>query len=125
MDARLSQQDCFFDESFGDSVDETMPSNQAMSRFLEDESTNPEALLLEHDTKHHTLASLRQALLELDARSIDIIQSRWIAEDGQKLGLKSLSEKYGVSMERIRQLEAKALKTLKQKMSVSETVFVA
>lgn len=125
MDSRLSQQDCFFDESFGESMDDEMPSNQAMSRFLEDENTNPEKLLLEHDTRNNSLASLRQALSELDERSTDIIQSRWMAAEGHKLGLKELSEKYGVSMERIRQLEVKALKSLKLKMSACENSFVA
>jgi RNA polymerase sigma-32 factor len=117
MDARLSQQDCFFDTTFGETVDEEGPSNLAISKYLEDEKTNPETLLLEHDNKNNTLARLHQALSELDKRSLDIIQSRWMASDDQKLGLKALSQKYGVSMERIRQLEVKAINTLKLKLN--------
>lgn len=51
------------------------------------------------------------AMQQLDDRAQDIIRSRWLTE--HKLGLKELSEKYGVSMERIRQVEQQALKKMK------------
>lgn len=52
-----------------------------------------------------------EAMQQLDDRAQDIIRSRWLTE--HKLGLKELSEKYGVSMERIRQVEQQALKKMK------------
>lgn len=52
------------------------------------------------------------ALELLDERSQDILQQRWLAED--KLTLHDLAKKYGVSAERIRQLEKNAMKKLRQ-----------
>jgi RNA polymerase sigma-32 factor len=50
------------------------------------------------------------ALHALDARSRDIVESRWLADS--KVGLKELAEKYGVSMERIRQIEVRAMQKM-------------
>ena len=51
-----------------------------------------------------------EALKSLDERSRDIVESRWL--QGEKTSLKELAGKYGVSLERIRQVEAKAFKTM-------------
>lgn len=53
---------------------------------------------------------LHKALTALDARSQDIVNSRWLTD--QKTGLKALAKKYGVSMERIRQIEARAFQKM-------------
>jgi RNA polymerase sigma-32 factor len=64
------------------------------------------------ETEEARQAELMQlALNQLDERSLDIIRARWLTDD--KLGLKELSEKYGVSMERIRQIEQQAMKKMK------------
>jgi RNA polymerase sigma-32 factor len=63
------------------------------------------------DWENATVGALQQALAGLDERSRDIIQSRWLAED--KATLHTLADRYGVSAERIRQLELGALKKLK------------
>jgi len=52
------------------------------------------------------LVDVRQGLAGLDARSRDILEQRWLAEE--KTGLKELGEKYGISAERLRQLESQA-----------------
>jgi RNA polymerase sigma-32 factor len=52
-----------------------------------------------------------EAMTELDDRSQDILQSRWLAEN--KTTLHELADKYGVSAERIRQLENNAIKKLR------------
>ena len=57
-------------------------------------------------------AGLQQALAKLDDRSRHIVQSRWLADDGGAT-LQDLADEYGVSAERIRQIEAKALKSLR------------
>ena len=54
---------------------------------------------------------MTEAMKDLDERSQDILQSRWLTEDKQTLHV--LAEKYGVSAERIRQLEANAIKKLR------------
>ena len=59
--------------------------------------------------------NLARAMDQLDARSRDILTSRWLNEDG-KVGLQALGDKYGVSAERIRQLESAAIKKLRQAM---------
>ena len=76
-------------------------------------SDNPVVLLQQDETKEVQVAGLHTALENLDERSLDIVRSRWLADE--KAGLKELAAKYGVSLERIRQIEAKAL----QKMQVS------
>ena len=57
---------------------------------------------------------LYQALSSLDKRSIDILQSRYLKEE--KSTLHTLADKYGVSAERVRQLESKAIKKLKERL---------
>ena len=59
----------------------------------------------------HNHARLADALGNLDDRSRDILQSRWLSE--KKATLHDLANKYGVSAERIRQLEANAMKKMK------------
>jgi len=60
--------------------------------------------------------NLQRALVDLDDRSRDILESRWLNEDG-KIGLAELGDKYDVSAERIRQLEAAAIKKLRKAMA--------
>lgn len=72
---------------------------------------DPETIALQQDNADYELARMQQALSTLDDRSRDILQKRWLSED--KVGLKALSEEYGVSMERIRQIENQALGKLK------------
>ena len=64
----------------------------------------------EWDSTSH--ARLNQALERLDPRSRDILASRWMGGD-EKSTLHDLAAKYGVSAERIRQLEANAIKKLR------------
>jgi len=83
----------------------------APARYLtRGHSENP-GLLLEHDeTREVQIEGLQQALEHLDERSLDIVRSRWLGEE--KIGLKELAERYGVSLERIRQIESKALEKM-------------
>ena len=54
-----------------------------------------------------------KALSSLDERSRDIIQARWLSEEGQKQTLGDLAEKFGVSAERIRQIEKRAMEQMR------------
>ncbi len=58
-------------------------------------------------------AKMRDALAGLDARARDILMRRWL-HDGEKAGLQELADEYGVSAERIRQIEAAAMKKLRK-----------
>ncbi|TAM44103.1 MAG: RNA polymerase factor sigma-32, partial [Gammaproteobacteria bacterium] len=72
---------------------------------------NPEVLATKTDHESDRNEKLTAALSTLDARSRDIIQRRWLAED--KPTLHELAREYRISAERIRQLEAKALEQMK------------
>jgi RNA polymerase sigma-32 factor len=75
----------------------------------------PDVATEAEDLENHYHGMLFDGLDELDDRSKDIIQSRWLLEP--KITLQELADKYGVSAERIRQLEAAALKKLRAHFS--------
>jgi RNA polymerase sigma-32 factor len=56
-------------------------------------------------------------MAELDDRSKDILNSRWLTDD--KATLHELADKYGISAERIRQIEKNAMNKIKAKMEVA------
>ncbi len=107
MEARLNGRDMAFDQAT-DSEDEDKPAPVA---FLVDHSASPYELLESDDEDGHQLDALREGLEQLDKRSRDIVHRRWIAES--KATLQELADEYGVSAERIRQLEANAFKKIK------------
>lgn len=107
MEGRMTAVDAAFDAP-ADADDE-----QAFApvHYLEDHSSDPGAQLEEADWADDSQRRLYAALDSLDDRSRDIIAQRWLAED--KATLHDLADKYGVSAERIRQLEASAMKKVK------------
>ena len=110
MEGRLSSVDVGFDAS--DSDDDS--SFVAPVHYLEDNSQDPARLLEADNWEETNHQSLALALEGLDERSRDILQSRWLAES--KATLHELADRYGVSAERIRQLEKAAMKKLKAAM---------
>jgi len=83
-------------------------------QYLSDPGETPEQLLLNNNSQQDQHNKLYQALSSLDERSIDILQSRYLKEE--KSTLHTLADKYGVSAERVRQLENKAIKKLKERL---------
>ncbi|MBL6750083.1 MAG: RNA polymerase sigma factor RpoH [Nevskia sp.] len=73
------------------------------------------AALEEQDWTRWNAARMRAALATLDPRSRDIIRRRWLT-DGAQAGLQSLADEYGVSAERIRQIQERALSALRSSM---------
>lgn len=111
MEGRLNAYDAAFDASASDDDDR---ASQAPAYFLEDKSQDP-ALLAENDNfEQDSNDRLHTALAELDERSRDILQRRWLTED--KATLHELAAVYGISAERIRQLEKNAMNKLKATM---------
>ncbi|GAB3376391.1 RNA polymerase sigma factor RpoH [Spongiibacter taiwanensis] len=109
MEGRLSSVDIGFD---ADADDETGPV--APVHYLEDNSSDPALVLEADDWEESSHQQLSYALSELDERSRDILQARWLGEN--KATLHELADRYGVSAERIRQLEQAAMKKLRAAM---------
>ncbi len=105
MENRLSVHDEAF-ETEGDDDESYSPS-----QYLQDSDADP-ALIAEAENYSDVQRSrLTAAFNELDDRSREIIQLRWLSEN--KVTLHKLAARFGVSAERIRQLEQNALKKLK------------
>ncbi len=109
MEARLSGRDIGFDMS-SDEDDEHAPPSPAA--YLRADDEDPSQAYERADSEDHQLALLRDGLADLDARSRDIIKRRWLDADS-KVTLQELADEYGVSAERIRQIEANAMKKMK------------
>ncbi len=113
MELRLSGQDVAFDPDPAD--DEEEGHRLAPAAYLEDGRADPALALEEQDWSEHHRGRLHAALEQLDERSRDILVSRWLSERKQTLG--ELAGKYGVSAERIRQIENQAIRKLRTAMA--------
>lgn len=111
MEERMSGQDTAFD---GYDADDDSDFKPAPAGYLQDMSMEPAAQLEAENWESHNNSLLANALGDLDERSQDILKSRWLSE--KKATLHDLADKYGVSAERIRQLEANAMKKMKGAM---------
>src|SRR6218665_1050478 len=109
MEARLSGRDIGFDAP-SDEDNENAPPSPAAYLMAEDE--DPSQAYERADSEDNQLSLLREGLAKLDQRSRDIIARRWLEADS-KVTLQELADEYGVSAERIRQIEANALKKMK------------
>ena len=107
MESRLSGRDVGFDAPT-ESDDDAPPAPVA---YLEDHGADPYLQLADADQEEHQLDTLQHAMAKLDDRTRDIIRRRWLVED--KATLQDLADDYGVSAERIRQLEANAMKKMR------------
>jgi RNA polymerase sigma-32 factor len=108
METRLSGRDIALE---ADSEDE---EGFAPIAYLEDHRGEPTRVLEERDRDHLHSEGLRTALAGLDERSRRIVEARWLAEDPATLH--DLAGEFGVSAERIRQIEAKAMRKMKTQL---------
>ncbi|MDE2150439.1 MAG: RNA polymerase sigma factor RpoH [Gammaproteobacteria bacterium] len=108
MEARLGGRDVSFSTSPADDADEGF----APEDYLADDN-DPGAALERADWQQHVESRMQRALEHLDDRSRDILQRRWLSPDS-KAGLQALGDEYGVSAERVRQIEAAAMKKLRK-----------
>ena len=107
METRLGGQDIPL-ESNGSDDDERF----APIAYLPDPHAEPSEALATAQLARLQDQGLRAAIADLDDRSRDIIQRRWLT-DGDTATLHELAAEYGVSAERIRQIEAKAMKKMR------------
>ena len=113
MEKRLSGTDMPFDP-LADSDDDAYSPSQ----YLEDEDANPADIFAKDSLDETNTSQLYEAINQLDDRSRDILQDRWLADE--KLTLHELAEKYDISAERVRQIEKNAMKKVKQSFSAGE-----
>ncbi|MBA2656749.1 MAG: RNA polymerase sigma factor RpoH [Tatlockia sp.] len=109
MEQRLNAMDTPYDAPFSDEDDESF---KAPVHYLHDPNSDPAYLIEQETTDERGREHLLLALERLDERSQDILQQRWLADD--KATLHDLADKYGVSAERVRQLEKNAMKKVRQ-----------
>lgn len=112
MEKRLSGIDMPFDP-LSDSDDDE--ASFSPSHYLEDMDANPADIFEKETFDENNANQLYEAINQLDDRSRDILQDRWLAD--QKLTLHELAEKYEISAERVRQIEKNAMKKVKQSFS--------
>lgn len=108
MENRLNSTDSAFDLGADDEDDERAFSP---SQYLEDHSFSPELIVEQENYEQVNHGALLKGVANLDRRSQEIIRSRWL--DDEKLTLNELADKFDISAERIRQIEATAFKKLK------------
>lgn len=109
MESRLSGRDVGFDAPADSNDDDAPPAPVA---YLVDHRADPYESLASSDHEESQLESLREGMSRLDQRSRDIVTRRWL-KDGEKATLQELADEYGVSAERIRQIEANAMKKMR------------
>ncbi|MCG6891652.1 MAG: RNA polymerase sigma factor RpoH [Gammaproteobacteria bacterium] len=108
MENRLNNYDIGFDPATDEDDDSAYlaPANSLISSI-----PSPETALLAQDTEDSNHEMLGTALQNLDDRSKEIVTRRWLTEP--KATLHELADEYGISAERIRQIESNAFKTIK------------
>ena len=111
MEARLNNNDMAFDAAASD--DDQAPA--APAAFLPDLRMEPAAQLEQRDSEDNDREKLYTALAGLDERSRSILEARWLAE--KKLTLHQLADRFGVSAERIRQIEKAAMKKIRVELA--------
>ena len=110
MESRLSGRDIGFDAPDDGDDDHAPPA--PVNYLVASNDIDPAMAYESANDEDNQLEVLREGLASLDARSRDIIKRRWLDPDS-KVTLQELADEYGVSAERIRQVEANALKKMK------------
>ncbi len=117
MEERLMGQDIAFD---GPSEEEEGSPPAPAGYLTRFEADDPAEIIAEDQWDHHLRRALFRALAKLDERSRDIVEARWLREE--RLTLQALAIKYGVSAERIRQIEKSALQKLQRLIALEQVV---
>lgn len=115
MEARMNGHEISL-EGYGDDDGEEVYSPIA---YLEDPNAEPSELLAERQAERLEMSGLAQAMESLDERSRRIVQARWLQEDNSAT-LHDLADEFGVSAERIRQIEQKAMQKMRLLLSESQ-----
>lgn len=112
MEQRLNAVDASI---YADDQDDGEYHSTSIAKYLHAPNSDPAYLVQEEVDSEHQTVLLQTALSSLDERSQDILKNRWLQED-DAMTLQDLANKYGVSAERIRQLEKNAMQKIKKIM---------
>lgn len=119
MESRLN---AFGDVSLSEPDPEDEYAAKSPAYYLEAaKESEPGYAVAEKNWENEAAEGLQTALSTLDARSLDIVSQRWLGE--AKSSLKDLAEKYGVSIERVRQIEKAAME--KMRVALTEQAITA
>ncbi len=111
MESRLNGHEISLEANIDDDSDE----HYSPIAYLPDESLTPVEALEAKQHEHAESSGLAHALQNLDERSRRVVEARWLQESGGKT-LHELADEFGVSAERIRQIEQKAMQKMKTLM---------
>ncbi|CAN1506515.1 RpoD DNA-directed RNA polymerase, sigma subunit (sigma70/sigma32) [Methylophilaceae bacterium] len=111
MEARLSGHEISLEANIDDDSDE----HYSPIAYLQDERLEPLEAIQAKQAEYAETTGLSNALQSLDDRSRRVVESRWLQDDGGKT-LHELADEFGVSAERIRQIEQKAMQKIKTLM---------
>lgn len=111
MEKRLGSYDASFDAPASNDDDDNA---YHPAQYLESRTQDPADIVAEEDWDAQNTQQLTKALFQLDDRSRDIVERRWLTDD--KSTLQELADQYQVSAERIRQIESAAMKKLRTAM---------
>lgn len=114
METRLSGRDIALDPT----VTDDEGASVSPIDWLTDHEDEPAQILERAETARNRSVGLSRALAKLDDRSRRIIEARWLREEDPAT-LQDLATEYGVSAERIRQIESKAIKSMKSQMTAA------
>jgi RNA polymerase sigma-32 factor len=112
MEKRLSARDAIFDPAPNSDDERAF----APAAYLPAANSDPAKIVEQNDFHHDASTRMTAAIATLDDRSQDILQSRWLTDVDNKKTLHELADVYGVSAERIRQIEVNAIKKLRNAM---------
>jgi RNA polymerase sigma-32 factor len=109
MEQRMSSHDVSFDPYSADDSEEG--NTYSPADYLTNEDSDPLEIVEKEDFARDQINQLQSAISDLDERSQLILKERWLTDD--KPTLHELADKYGISAERIRQIEKKAMEKIR------------
>ena len=109
MEQRMSSHDVSFDPYSADDSEEG--NTYSPADYLTNEDSDPMEIVEKEDFARDQINQLQSASSDLDERSQLILKERWLTDD--KPTLHELADKYGISAERIRQIEKKAMEKIR------------
>jgi len=109
MEQRMSSHDVSFDPYSADDSEEG--NTYSPADYLTNEDSDPMEIVEKEDFARDQINQLQRAISDLDERSQLILKERWLTDD--KPTLHELADKYGISAERIRQIEKKAMEKIR------------